>query len=154
MTMKMISRMTPALVLLAATVATTTLQADTIDRVTPEVVAAEGATISVMNNHGYQVEVYLVDSSDERYLLGRVDNLTFKKLEIPAELAVGTEGVRIKVYPVLPKAGLDLGLGLFGADVVEATAVKTAAFSLREGHEIELFLEPTLARSRIASAAG
>jgi len=151
--MKMIIRIAPALALLAATAATTTLQAETLDPVAPEVVAADGATISVMNNHGYQVEVYLVDSSDERYLLGRVDDGRFENLEVPAELTLGTEGVRIKIYPVLPKPGLELGLGLFGESDIEATAVKTAAFSLRSGHVIDLFLEPTLSNSRISIAS-
>ncbi len=149
--MKMIKRITPALALFAVAVATAPLQAD---RIAPEAVAADGATISVMNNHGYQVEVYLVDSNDQRYLLGRVDNLKFKNLEVPAELALGTEAVRIKIYPVLPKPGLDVGLGLFGEINAEATAVKTAAFSLRTGQVIELFLEPTLTRSKIVVAQG
>ena len=42
MMMKMISRVALALALLAATVGTTTLQADTFDRVAPRVVASGG----------------------------------------------------------------------------------------------------------------
>ena len=97
--MKKIARIAPALALLAVSTAPTTPQADTIDRVGPDVetgsVIVSGATVSVMNNHGVQVEVYLVDSKDERYLLGRVNNMQFKNLEIPEEMTAGTEGVRI-----------------------------------------------------------
>ena len=63
--MKRISRIAPALALLVATVATTTLHADTLDRVAPRVVAsgAEGGpTVHVVNNHRRQVRVYVVDS--------------------------------------------------------------------------------------------
>lgn len=116
----------------------------------PEVVDIDGATISVMNNHGYQVAVYLVDTSDQRYSLGKVDNLDFETLDIPTELTSGNDGVRIKSYPILPKPGLDVGLGLFGESEIEATAVKTAAFALRSEHVIQLSLEPTLTRSKIA----
>lgn len=103
-----------------------------------------------MNNHGYQVAVYLVDTSDQRYSLGKVDNLDFETLDIPTELTSGNDGVRIKSYPILPKPGLDVGLGLFGESEIEATAVKTAAFALRSEHVIQLSLEPTLTRSKIA----
>jgi len=152
--MKKIALIAPALALLAVSTAATTLQADTIDRVGPEVVIVSGATVGVMNNHGVQVEVYLVNSSDERYLLGRVNNMQFKNLEIPEEMTAGTEGVRIKIYPIMPKPGLQQSLGLFGdSDDIEATAVKTAAFALRSGHVIQLFLEPTLTRSKIAIAS-
>lgn len=152
--MKKIASMVPALALLAVLTAPTTLEADPIDRVAPEAVNMDGATVSVMNNHGFQVAVYLVDSNDQRYLLGRVDHMQFKNLEIPAEMTAGTEGVRIKIYPILPKPGLEQGLGLFGeSDDIEATAVKTAAFALRSGHVIQLFLEPTLTRSKIAIAS-
>ena len=155
MTMKMISRMAPALALLAASAAATTLNADTIDRDGPRALAFEaedGATVSIMNNHGYQVVVYLVDSSDRRHLLGTVDDEEFKSLTVPAHLSSGTEAVRIKIYPVLPRPGLDLGLGLFGENE-NAVAVKTAPFALRPDHVIQLFLEPNLTRSRIGIAS-
>ena len=59
-----------------------------------------------------------------------------------------------KVYPITPKPGLEQSLGLFGeSDDVEGTAVKTTAFALRSGHVIQLSMEPTLTRSKIAIAS-
>ena len=97
--MKMISRVALALALLAATVGTTTLQADTFDRVAPP-------TVRVMNNHGHDVVVYVVDSDHHRHWLGRVGRSELKDLQIPSRLVWGTRTVQLEVYPAQQILGL------------------------------------------------
>ncbi len=139
--MKMISRVALALALLAATVGTTTLQADTFDRVAPRVVASGGPTVSVMNNHGRAVRVYVVDYKNHRHLLGRVGPSELKDLQIPSGLVWGTRTVQLKVYPVQGMLGL-------GETSFEPAGVKTREFfSVRSDQVIELYLERTLTRS-------
>ena len=150
--MKMISRIAPALALLVATVATTTLHADTLDRVAPWVVAsgAEGGpTVRVMNDHRRQVRVYVVDSNNRLHLLGRVDRSEFRNLQIPAGLARGTDTVQLKVFPVLPIVRSSLGLGLFGGQAFDPAGVKTIVISVQSDQVIELHLEPDLTRSKV-----
>ena len=145
MMMKMISRVAPALALLVATVGTTTLHADTFDRVAPQVVAsgAEGGpTVRVMNNYSRHVRVYVVDSDNRRHLLGRVGPTKLKDLQIPAGLGQGTDTVQLKVYPVLPAPGP-------GVTVFEAAGIKTKEFSVQTDQVIQLYLEPNLARSKV-----
>ena len=148
----MISRIAPALALLVATVATTTLHADTLDRVAPWVVAsgAEGGpTVRVMNDHRRQVRVYVVDSNNRLHLLGRVDRSEFRNLQIPAGLARGTGTVQLKVFPVLPIVRSSLGLGLFGGKAFDPAGVKTRVISVQSDQVIELHLEPDLTRSKV-----
>ncbi len=132
--MKMISRVALALALLAATVGTTTLQADTFDRVAPP-------RVRVMNNHGRDVMVYVVDYKNHRHLLGRVGPSELKDLQIPSDLVWGTRTVQLKVYPVQGMLGL-------GETSFEPAGVKTREFfSVRSDQVIELYLEPDLTRS-------
>ena len=150
--MKMISRIGPALALLVATVATTTLHADTLDRVAPPVVESgeeEGPTVHVMNDHRRQVSVYVVDSNDRLHLLGRVGRSKFKNLQIPAGLARGTGTVQLKVYPVLPILQSDLGLGLFGGKAFDPDGIKTRVLSVQSDQVIVLYLKPDLTRSKV-----
>ena len=146
--MKMISRVALALVLLAATVGTTTLQADTFDRAAPYVVAsgAEGdAAVRVINNHGRAVRVYVVDSNHHRHLLGRVGPSKLKDLQIPPRLVRGTRTVQLKVYPVLPMPGL----GDTTAFSFEPAGIKTREFfSIQSDQVVLLTLEADLTRSR------
>ena len=143
--MKMISRVALALALLAATVGTTTLQADTFDRVGPKVVAsgAEGdPTVRVTNNHGHEVLVYVVDSNHHRHLLDRVGRSELKDLQIPSRLVRGTRTVQLKVYPALRFLS---GLGETG---LESAGIKTREFfSIRSDQVIVLDLEVDLTRS-------
>ena len=161
---KMISRIVPALALLAATAVTTTLRADTLDRVATRVVASSadaGPTVRVMNNYGHEVRVYVVDRNNRRHLLGRLDGSEFKNLQIPAGLARGDGTVQLRVYPVLPRPGLALGLGVFGVSahagenrilgkqLGEPVGIKTRVLSVRSDQVIELYLEPDLSRSKV-----
>ncbi len=142
---KMISRITPALALLVATVATTTLHADTLDRVVPRVVASgaeAGPTIHVVNNHSRPVSVYVVDSHNRLRLVGRVGSWTVKNLPIRAGLARGNGTVQLKIYPVLPVFGL-------GMSVFEPAGIETRVLSVQSDQVIELLLEPDLKRSRV-----
>ena len=145
--MKTISRIAPALVLLAATVGTTTLQADTCDRAAPYVVAsgAEGdPAVRVFNNHGRAVRVYLVDYKNHRHLLGRVGPSEVKDLQIPSGSVWGTRTVQLKVYPVQPM----LGLGDTTAFSFEPAGIKTREFfSIHSDQVILLNLEADLTRS-------
>ncbi len=146
--MKMISRVAPALALVA-TVGTTTLHADTFDRVAPQVVAysAEGGpTVRVLNNYGHHVRVYVVDSDNRRHLLGRVGPSKLKELQIPAGLVRGTGTVQIKVYPVLPAPSL-------GVSAFEPAGIRTREFSIQSDQVIELYLEPDLTRSVVGIAS-
>ena len=125
--MKMISRVALAMVLLAATVGTTTLQADTFDRAAPHVVASgvEGdPAVRVINNHGHAVMVYVVDSNHHRHLLGRVGPSELKDLQIPSGLVWGTRTVQLKVYPVQPM----IGLGDATAFSFEPAGIKSREF--------------------------
>ena len=132
--MKMISRVALALALLAATVGTTTLQADTFDRVAPP-------TVRVMNNHGRDVMVYVVDSDHHRHLLGRVGRSELKDLQIPSRLVWGTRTVQLKVYPVLPRHHLS-------QPSFEPAGITTREFfSIQSDQVIVLNLERTLTRS-------
>ena len=134
---KMISRVALALALLAATVGTTTLQADTFDRVADP-------TVRVMNNHGRSVWVYVVDYKNHRHLLGRVGPSELKDLQIPSGLVWGTRRVQLKVYPVQPK----LGLGETTAFSFEPVGIKTREFfSVQSDQVIALYLEADLTRS-------
>ena len=152
--MKMISRVALALALMAATVGTTTLQADTFDRVAPRGVAsgAEGdPAVRVMNNHGRWVRVYLitpntqlhgfvVDSDHHRHLLGSVGPSKLKDLQIPSGLVRGIGTVQLKVYPVLTRPSL-------GYTSFKPAGIKTRWFSIQSDQVIEFHLERTLARS-------
>ena len=142
---KMISHIAPALALLVATVGTTTLHADTFDRLDPPVVAsgAEGGpTVNVMNNYDRQVSVYVVDSQNRRHLLGKVGHSRFKDLQIPARLTRGTGTVQLKVYPVQLQPGI-------GVSAFESTGVKTGVLSVQSDQVIVLYLEQDLTRSRV-----
>ena len=139
--MKMISRVALALALLVAAVGTTTLQADTFDRVADP-------TVRVTNNHGREVSVYVVDSRNHRHLLGRVGPSELRDLQIPARLVWGTRTVQLKVYPVLPMLGL-------GESSFELAGIKTREFfSVPSFGVIELYLEADLTRSRAGIASG
>ena len=130
---KMISRAALALALLAATVGTTTLQADTFDRVAPP-------TVRVVNNHRHQVRVYVVDSNNRLQWLGRVGRSKVKDLQIPLGLIRGT--VQLKVYPVV--YGHSLATSAF-----EPAGIKTREFfSIQSDQVIVLNLEADLRRSR------
>ena len=137
----MISRVALALALLAATVGTTTLQADTFDRVAPRGVASgveEGPTVRVVNNHRHQVRVYVLDSNNRLRWLGRVGRSKVKDLQIPSGLVRGT--VQLKVYPVVPYDGLSMS-------AYEPARIKTKVLSVRSDQVIEFYLEPDLRRS-------
>ena len=143
---KMISRVALALALLAATVGTTTLQADTFDRVAPRGVAsdAEGdPTVRVMNNHRRSVLVWVVDSDNHRHWLGRVGPSKFKDLQIPSHVVRRTGTVQLKVYPVLPRPAL----GETTAFSFKPFGIKTQRFSIQSDQVIELYLEADLTRS-------
>ena len=138
---KMISRVTLALALLATTVGTTTLQADTLDRVAPQGVASgveEAPTVRVVNNHRHQVRVYVLDSNNRLRWLGRVGGSKVKDLQIPSGLVRGT--VQLKVYPDVPNEGLTMS-------VSEPAGIKTKVLSVRSDQVIEFYLEPDLLRS-------
>ncbi len=146
--MKMISRVALALVLLAATVGTTTLQADTFDRVAPHLVTSGDPTVRVMNNHGRAVRVYVVDYKNHRHLLGRVGRSELKDLQIPARLVWGTRTVQLKVYPVVPRYHLS-------QPSFEPAGIKTRGlFSIQSDQVIELNLEADLRRSRASIVSG
>ncbi len=131
---KMISRVALALALLAAAVGTTTLQADTFDRVADP-------TVRVTNNHGREVRVYVVDSRNHRHLLGTVGPSELKDLQIPARLVWGTRTVQLKVYPVLPRHHLS-------QPSFEPAGITTREFfSIQSDQVIVLNLERTLTRS-------
>ncbi len=138
----MISRVALALALLASTVGTTTLHADTLDRVATRVVAsgAEGGpTVRVVNNHRQQVRVYVVDSNNRLQWLGRVGRSKVKDLQIPSGLIRGT--VQLKVYPVY---GHSLATSAF-----EPAGIKTRVLSVQSDQVIVFYLEPDLTRSRV-----
>ena len=133
--MKMISRVALALALLAATVGT-------VDRVAPP-------TVRVINNHGRDVMVYVVDSDHHRHLLGRVGRSELKDLQLPPRLVWGTHTVQLKVYPVLPTRRGPTYTSF------EPAGIKTRGlFSIRSDQVIELNLERTLAGSRAAIVSG
>ena len=139
--MKMISRVALALALLAVTVGTTTLQADTFDRVVDP-------TVRVTNNHGREVRVYVVDSNHHRHLLGKVGRYELKDLQIPSRLVWGTRTIQLKVYPVQPMLGL-------GEPSFEPAGIKTREFfSVQSDQVIVLYLEPDLTRSRAGIVSG
>ena len=139
----MISRVALALALLAATVGTTTLQADTFDRVAPHVVASGDPTVRVMNNHGREVKVYVVDYKNHRHLLGRVRPSELKDLQIPSGLVWGTRRVQLEVYPVQVQPIPGLSQPWF-----ESAGIKTRGFSIQSDQVIVLNLEADLTRSR------
>ena len=146
--MKMISRIAPALALVA-TVGTTTLHADTFDRVDPQVVtsgAEGGPTVRVFNNYGRHVRVYAVDSDNRRHLLGGVGNTKVKDLQIPEGLVRGIGTVQLKVYPLLAAPGL-------GVTAFEPAGIKTRELSVRSDQVIQLYLEPDLTRSAVGIAS-
>ncbi len=144
----MISRVALALALLAAMVGTTTLQADTFDRVAPHLVASGDPTVRVMNNHGREVRVYVVDYKNHRHLLGRVRPSEVKDLQIPSRLVRGTRTIQLKVYPVTPLPGL-------GQTSFEPAGIKTREFfSLRSDQVIRLYLETDLTRSMAGIVSG
>ena len=129
---KMISRAALALALLAATVGTTTLQADTFDRVAPP-------TVRVVNNHRHQVRVYVVDSNNRLQWLGRVGRSKVKDLQIPSGLIRGT--VQIKVYPVDNHS--------LATSAFEPVGIKTRVLSVQSDQVVVFYLEPDLTRSRV-----
>ena len=137
---KMISRVALALALLAATVGTTTLQADTFDRVAPYLVASGDPTVRVVNNHRHQVRVYVVDSNNRLQWLGRVSRSKVKDLQIPSGLIRGT--VQLKVYPIVYAQGL-------GISAFEPAGIKTRVLSVQSDQVIVFYLEPDLTRSRV-----
>ncbi len=134
--MKMISRVALALALLAATVGTTTLQADTFDRVAPP-------TVRVVNNHRHPVRVYVVDSNHHRHLLGKVGRYELKDLQIPSRLVWGTRRVQLEVHPVQVQPIPGLSQPWF-----ESAGIKTRGFSIQSDQVIGLYLEADLTRSR------
>ncbi len=137
----MISCAALALALLAAMVGTTTLQADTFDRVAPP-------TVRVMNNHGRDVMVYVVDSNHHRHLLGRVGRSELKDLQIPSGLVWGTRTVQLKVYPVQEMHGI-------GGSSFEPAGIKTREFfSVQSDQVIALYLEADLTHSRAGFVSG
>ncbi len=142
--MKMISRIALALALLVVTVGTTTLQADTFDRVAPRVAAfgAEaGPTVRVMNNYvRHDVRVYVVDSDNRRHLLGRVGPTSNKELQIPAAFVREAGTVQLEVYPVLP--AIRRGWSAF-----EAVGITTKDLSVQSDQVIYLYLKPDLRTS-------
>ena len=126
MTKKMISRVAPALALVA-TVGTTTLHADTFDRVATQVVASAaegGPTVRVTNKFYANVRVYVVDSDNRRHLLGSVSPSRVKDLQIPAGLVRGTGTVQLRIHPVLPAPGL-------GVSGFEPVGIKTKELSVQ-----------------------
>ena len=136
---KMISRVAVALALLAATVGTTTLQADTFDRVAPRGVASgakEGPTVRIVNNYRHQVRVYVVNSNNRLQWLGKVGHSEVKDLQIPSDLVRGT--VQLKVYPVA------YGLSMSES---EPAGIKTKVLSVQSDQVIEFYLERDLTRS-------
>lgn len=138
--------------LLVTTLGTTTLHADTLDRVSPSMVASSGAepdpTVKVMNNHGRQVSVYVVDADNRHHLLGRVDAARSVDLQIPTGLTQGMATVHFKIYPV----GEDVGVGL-GVTVSEPDGVKTRGLTIRTNQLVVLYLDPDLTRSRVGIAS-
>ena len=142
----MISRIALALALLVATVGTTTLHADTFDRVAPRVVASGaegGTTVRVMNNHvRNDVRVFVVDSDNRSHLLGRVGPSSNKELQIPAGLVRGTGTVQFKVYPVQP--AIRRGWSAF-----EAVGITTGNLSVQSDQVIYLYLKPDLRTSMV-----
>ncbi len=147
----MILSIVPALALLVATIGTTTLHADTLDRVAPRVVASSaegGPTVRVVNNHRHQVTVYVVDSNNRLHWLGKVGRSKFKDLQIPAGLARGTGTVQLKVYPVGHGLGMSVGHGL-GMSAPDPAGIKTRVLSVQSDQVIVLHLEPILACSKV-----
>ena len=145
---KMISRVALALALLAAAVGTTTLQADTFDRVAPHLVTSGDPTVRVINNHGRDVMVYVVDYKNHRHLLGRVGRSKVKDLQIPSRLVRGTRTVQLKVYPALRISGLS-------ETAFENAGIKTRKFfSIQSDQVIVLDLEADLTRSRAGIVSG
>ena len=143
---KMISRVALALALLVATVGTTTLHADTFDRVAPQVVASgaeEGPTVRVTNNYGHPVKVYAVDFDNRRHLLGSVSPSRVKDLQIPAGLVRENGTIQLKVYPVLLAPGL-------GVTALEPAGLKTRELSVQSDQVIQLYLERDLTNSRVS----
>ena len=143
MTKQMISRVALALALLVATVGAATLQADTLDRVAPQVAAsgAEGGpTVRVMNNHVRRVKVFAIDSNNRRRLLGRVSPSRVKDLQIPEGLVRDTGTVQLKVYPILPS-------GRIGASAFEPAGIKTRELSVQSDQVIHLYLKRDLTTS-------
>ena len=141
----MISRVALALALLAAPVGTTTLQADTFDRVADP-------TVRVTNNHGREVRVYVVDSNHHRHLLGKVGRYELKDLQIPSRLVWGTRRVQLEVHPVQFHVQPIPGLG---GPWFEPAGIKTREFfSIPSFGVIELYLEADLTRSRAGMASG
>ncbi len=141
--MKMISRIAAALALLVAAVGTTTLHADTFDRVAPQVVtsgAEGGPTVRVTNNFYANVRVYVVDSDNRRHLLGGVSNTKVKDLQIPEGLVRGIGTIQLKVYPILPAPGL-------GVIAFEPVGIQTKELSVQSDQVIQLYLDRVLTRS-------
>ena len=139
--MKMISRVALALALLAATLGTTTLQADTFDRVAPYLVTSGDPTVRVTNNHGHEVLVYVVDSNHHRHLLGRVGRSELKDLQIPSRLVWGIRTIQLQVYPAQQIRGLS-------ETSFETDGIKTREFfSIQSDQVIVLNLEADLTRS-------
>ncbi len=143
--MKMISRGALALALLVATVGTTTLHADTFDRVAPQVVtsgAEGGPTVRVTNNFYANVTVYVVDSDNRRHLLGRVSPSRVKDLQIPAGLVRGNGSVQLRAYPILPSIRR-------GWSAFEPAGITTRALSVQSDQVIYLYLKPDLTTSMV-----
>ena len=142
---KMISRVAFALALLVAAVGTTTLHADTLDRVAPHVVtsgAEGGPTVRVTNNNYGHVRVYVVDSDNRRHLLGSVSPSRVKDLQIPAGLVRGNGTVQLRVYPVLLAPRL--------REIArEPAGVQTKELSVQSDQVIQLYLERDLTNSRV-----
>ncbi len=142
--MKMISRIAVALALLVATVGTTTLHADTFDRVAPEVVtsgAEGGPTVRVTNNNYGHVRVYVVDSENRRHLLGMVSPSRVKDLQIPAGLVRENGTVQLRVYPVL------LVQPPVRRRLQGRPGIETKDLSVQSDQVIQLYLERDLTNS-------
>ena len=145
----MISRIALALALVA-TAGTTTLHADTFDRVAPRVVtsgAEGGATVRVFNNYGRHVRVYVVDSDNRRHLLGSVGNSRVKDLQIPKGLVRGTGTVQLKVYPIMLSPGI-------GVSAFELRGIKTRELSVQSDQVIELYVATNHTAMALAAASG
>ena len=136
-----ISRIAAAFAVIA-TIGTTSLRADIVDRpdaLTTTSVTDDGVTVRVMNNHPDRAYVYVVDG-DQLYLLGTVGNKQLKTFEVPEAWVDGTSTVQLKVFPRALEAGIGRsGFTQFG--------IKTRAIEVPANRLLELLLEPALEKS-------
>ena len=124
-----------------ATIGTTSLRADIVDR--PDALATTSltdgdVTVRILNNHADRAYVYVVDS-DRLYLLGTVGSRQLKTFEVPATFA-GSRTVQLKIFPRALEGGV-------GRSAFVQAGIKTRAIAVPADRVIELVLEPTLANS-------